>query len=215
VRPFPNLFSRSIRVPVVVIVVLVALVQPALIFALQLMIEHDAIDVRAPLQQARLGLFVRAIDLQVVLHFTLAHEVGVEGLVVLVIWILMAFQEAPACPGQRHRLVSVPGHARGLDQPLVAEMTQVARAWISRAAVMVSEVTSGDHSKGTDRSERTRLRAAQGVLTVAVADKLALQSARQIEVPRERMIHIAITITTIAISIGPTWMIMAVAALII
>jgi hypothetical protein len=53
-------------------VVLVALVEPTLVLALELVVEDDAIDMRAALQETRLGLFVRAIDLEVVFQFALA-----------------------------------------------------------------------------------------------------------------------------------------------
>ena len=65
---------------VVVVVVLVALVEPALVLALQLVVEDDALDVRAALQETRLGLFVRAIDLEVVFEFALAPQARVERL---------------------------------------------------------------------------------------------------------------------------------------
>ena len=48
VRPFANLIGRAIRMAVVVVVVLVPLVEPALVLALELVVEDDALDVRAP-----------------------------------------------------------------------------------------------------------------------------------------------------------------------
>jgi hypothetical protein len=56
-RPLTNLIWRSIRVSIVVLAVLVMLVQPALVFALEFMIKDDPIDTGAAFQQARLGLF--------------------------------------------------------------------------------------------------------------------------------------------------------------
>ena len=68
VCPLANLIRRAIGVAVVVVAVAVVLVKPALILALELVVEDDAIDVRAALLEPRLGLFVRAIDLDVVLQ---------------------------------------------------------------------------------------------------------------------------------------------------
>jgi hypothetical protein len=65
--PFANLIRRPVGVSVAVIAVLVALVQPTLVLALELVIQHDAIHTRATLQEPCLGLFVGAIDLDVVL----------------------------------------------------------------------------------------------------------------------------------------------------
>jgi hypothetical protein len=72
VRPFANLIGRAIRMAVVVVVILVPLVEPALILALQLVVEDDALNVCTPVQETVLGLFVRAIDLEVVFQLALA-----------------------------------------------------------------------------------------------------------------------------------------------
>ena len=45
---------------------LVALVEPTLAVALELVIQDEALDVGAAFQQSRLGLFAGAIDLEVV-----------------------------------------------------------------------------------------------------------------------------------------------------
>ena len=100
VGPFANLIGRPIGVAVVVVMVLVALVEPALVFALQLVVQDDAIDVGAAFEQPRLGLLVRAIDLEVVLQFTLARQARVKALLVLLIPVSMALEEAAAGLGQ-------------------------------------------------------------------------------------------------------------------
>jgi hypothetical protein len=71
VGPIANLIRRAIGMAVVVVVVLVPLVEPELVLALQLVVEDGALDVRTPIQETVLGLFVRAIDLEVVLQFAL------------------------------------------------------------------------------------------------------------------------------------------------
>ena len=72
----------------------------------------------------------------------------------------MALQKVAAFLGQADRMIAVPGHARGLDQPLFAQVSQVARAWIGGAAVVVAQITTGDHSECTDGRERARFGAA-------------------------------------------------------
>jgi hypothetical protein len=64
VRPFANLIGRAIGMAVVVVMVLVAFVEPALVLALQLVVQDDALDVRTAVQETVLGLFVGAIDLR-------------------------------------------------------------------------------------------------------------------------------------------------------
>jgi hypothetical protein len=139
-----------IGVAVVVVVVLVAFVQPALVLALELVVQHDPLDVGAALEEPRLGLFEGTIDLQVMLQFALARQACVEGLVVLVVAISMTLEEAAAILGQDHRVIAITRHADGLDQPLFAKVSKVARAWIGRAIVVVPDITTGDHSKGAN-----------------------------------------------------------------
>jgi hypothetical protein len=184
------------------------LVQPALVLTLEFVVEDDALDVGAALEQARLRLFVGAIDVEVVLQLALARQARVERLPMLSIEVPMAFEKSAAGLGQRDRMVSVPGHASGLDQPLFAQVPKVAGAWISRATVMVPEIATGDHSKGTHGRERARLGASQGVLTIAVANQLALGSARQADMARER-------VPCLAGALGPAGMVFTVAPVLI
>ena len=90
-----------------------------------LVIQDDAIDVRAAFEQPRLGLLVRPVDLQVVLQFTLARQARVKALLVLLIPVSMALEEAAAGLGQHHRVVAVPGHACSLDQSLFTQVPKV------------------------------------------------------------------------------------------
>jgi hypothetical protein len=115
VRPVANLIGRAVGMSVVIVVVLVALVEPALVLALQLVVQDDALDVRAAPQEMRLGLFVGAIDLEVVFQFTLPSEARVERLMMVPIEVPMALEKAAAVLGQTDRMVPVPRHARGVD----------------------------------------------------------------------------------------------------
>lgn len=108
VRSVANPIGRAIRMAVVVVVVLVPLVEPALVLALQLVVEDDALDVRTAVQETVLGLFVRAIDLEVVFQFPFAPQARVERLRVLVIGIAVALEEAAPVLRQTHRMVAVP-----------------------------------------------------------------------------------------------------------
>ena len=124
--PGLNLFRRAFRVAVVVVVVPVVLVEPALVLALQLVVEHDALDVGAALAETLLGLLVGAVDLQVVLAFARADEAGVEGLVTLWMRVPVALQQAVSGLRQSYRVVAVARLAGRLDQALLAEMAKVA-----------------------------------------------------------------------------------------
>src|SRR5439155_5769271 len=116
VGPLANLIGRAIGVAVVVLVVFVPLVEPPLVIALELVVEDDAVDVCAALEQACLGLVVGAIELEVVLQFPLARQARMEGLVVLVVPVSMALEEAAAVLRQDHRVIAITRHADGLYQ---------------------------------------------------------------------------------------------------
>jgi hypothetical protein len=195
---------------VVVVVVLVPLVEPALVLALDLVVEDHALDERTAVQETVLGLFVRAIDLKVVFQFPFAPQARVERLRMLVIVIAVALEQAAAVLRQAHRMVAVSGQARGFDQPLFAQVPQVARAWISRAALVVTEITTGDHSECADGRERSRLGAAQGVVAIAVVNQLALWSARQVNMSAECIRDLAIAFSSVAISVGPAGIVIAI-----
>src|SRR5262249_37548073 len=70
--PLADFFIAPIGVPVVVGAVAIALVEPRLVLALELVIEDDAVDGRAPIRQALRRAFVRPIDLNVVGELALA-----------------------------------------------------------------------------------------------------------------------------------------------
>ena len=215
VRPFANLIGRSIRMAVVVVMVLVPLVEPALVLALQLVVEDDALDVRTAVQETVLGLFVRAIHLKVVFEFPFAPQARVERLLVIVTVIAVALKEAAPVLRQAHRMVAVSGHARGLDQPLFAQVSQIAGPWISRAPIVVPEITTGDHSERTNGRERPGFGAAQGVFAIAVVHELALWSARQVNMSAECIRDLAIAFSTVAIAVRPSWIAVAVSRVLI
>jgi hypothetical protein len=95
-----------------------------------------------------------------VFEFPRAPQARVEGLVGLVVAVSMALEEGAAVLRQDHRMIAIPRHTDGLDQPLLAKVPEVARAWISRAIVVVPEITTGDHSKRANGRQRAGLRAA-------------------------------------------------------
>jgi hypothetical protein len=94
-------------------------------------------------------------------------------------------------------------HPNGFDQALLAKMSKIAGAGIGWAIVMVSEITTGDHSKRADSRKRPRLRSAQGVLAVAITHQLTLQASRQFEIACERLAQIRGAVSRLAIALWP------------
>jgi hypothetical protein len=195
---------------VVVVVVFVPLVEPALVLAFQLMVEDDALDVGTAVQEAILGLFVGAINPEVVFKFTRARQASVEPLEVILVGVSMALEETASLLRENHRGIAIAGHARGLDQPLLAQVSEVAGPWISRAPIVVSEITTGDHSECTNGRERPGFRAAQGVFPIAVVHELAPGSARQVNMSAEHIWDLAIAFSIVAIAVGPAGIVVAI-----
>jgi hypothetical protein len=84
---------------------------------------------------------------------------------------------------------------------LLSEVPQLAGTGIERAAMLVVEITTGDHSKSTTRRERARFRAAQRVLAIAVAHGLAVGSAGQVEMAGEHVAWIGVERAVLAFTV--------------
>jgi hypothetical protein len=93
---------------------------------------------------------------------------------------------------------------------LFAEVSQVAGPWIGRAPIVVSEITTGDHSECTNGRERPRFGAAQRVFAIAVVNELALWSARQVNMSAEGIPDLAIAFSIVAISVRPAGIVIAI-----
>src|SRR2546428_7589555 len=128
--------------------------EPLLVVALELVVQDDPIDPRAALFQALRFAFEGPIDLHVVLKLPLAFDARVEGLAAFPVAVTMALEQAAALLRQRYGVVARAGHTGRLDEPLLTEMSKVARSRISRTMVVVSEITTGDHSKRADGRQR-------------------------------------------------------------
>src|SRR5439155_20411940 len=100
--------------------------EPALVLALELVVEEDAFDVRATLSQAFRGAFVRAIDLDVMFEFPLAFDAMPERLAVTLIAVAMVFEQAAPFLRQRDRVLARARHSNRLNQSLFAQVSQVA-----------------------------------------------------------------------------------------
>ncbi|PYQ78897.1 MAG: hypothetical protein DMG03_27255 [Acidobacteria bacterium] len=77
---------------------------------------------------------------------------------------------------------------------MFAQVPQVTGSRIERSIAVISEITTGDHSKNANRCERPRFGTAQGVRAIPVAYDLALASARQIQIAREGVSRIPIAV---------------------
>ena len=103
-RPACDLFGLTIRSAVAVLLPSIALVEEALIIALELVVESDAAHPSTSASQALVGALVGAIDLGVVRQLARLPEAGVEGLARLVRAVVafatVGLEEVPAALSQ-------------------------------------------------------------------------------------------------------------------
>jgi hypothetical protein len=91
-------------------------------------------------------------------------------------------------------------------------MPEVARPRVGRSNLVVPAITTGHDSKRANGRKRTGLRAAQGVVTVAVADQFAFQFPWQVDMPRERVPWLLLALPIVAVALGPTCIITTIPA---
>jgi len=160
-RPALDFTLRSVGSAIGIRVASVALVEPLLILAFELVIEGYVLDAITSLEKTLDLVQVRLEDLRVVLQLTRFDEPGVELLMPLALtWILltrivialppMRFQQALPALGQEYRDVAPARHPGGVDEAQFAEVPELAVAHVQRPFVSVSEVLAWHNSEGAD-----------------------------------------------------------------
>ena len=96
----------------------------------------------------------------------------------------MAFEKAAAAVREGDgALASIQWHA--LDESLLLEVAEVSVTHVERGIARVAQVALGDDTKRPHGRQRARVGAVQAIVAIAVANQLAVGSARKIEVTRE------------------------------
>lgn len=185
VRPGLDFQRASVRSAVAVAAIAIPLLQELLELGLQLVLEHDSVDLRTGLVQA-LGLFeVGAVDGGVVLQLARSLDAVVEGLAVACLPVApVAFEKLAPGLGQRDP-GGVAVDADGLHQAGFPEVPELAVAWVEWLAVGIAQVAGGDDAEGADGRQRAAFETAEHVDAVAHPDVLPFASPRQVDVPRE------------------------------
>ncbi|OFW08217.1 MAG: hypothetical protein A3H96_23680 [Acidobacteria bacterium RIFCSPLOWO2_02_FULL_67_36] len=202
--PLRNLALVPIGSSIGVRTVSIALLEPSLVLALELVIEPHALDLEAARLEPRGLALVGAVDLGVVFELALTLEACVERLPMAAPAAAVRFEQVPATLGQHDRMFAMSGDARCLDQPLFAEVSEVALTRIQRPIRVVAQVASRYNPKGADRGECPALGAAQRVFAIAgIVDDLAVATAGQIEIAREDIARVGAAVAGIAIAVRP------------
>jgi hypothetical protein len=184
-QAFQDLVQSTIGPAVAVVAVAVPFLEEFLVFALQVVLQHDAVDVRAFVAQPFGLLEVRAIELRVVLQLPRSLDAVVELLRVARVSTQPAcFEQVAALVGQRDD-GRITIEADGVHEAGIAQMPQFAVARVERTVEGVAEVVGPDDAEGADRSQRARLGAAEGVVVAVIVDVFAFEATRQVDVFHE------------------------------
>src|SRR3954454_14072077 len=129
-RPVFDLPRVAIGLAVVVLALPIALVQPFLVLALQLVVEDHALDAGVTLLEAVGDAEIRLVDLRVVFELAFAFEPRIELLARVLVAASMRLQEVTAAVGQDDSDVAATVEPDGADEALLAQVAQVAAARI-------------------------------------------------------------------------------------
>ena len=160
-RPPRDLRLVAIGMAVVVIALTIALVQPPLIIAFELVVEDDALDARAAGAQPLRHVEVRLVDLRVVFDLARAFEASVERLAAFAGAVAVLVEEIAAAIGQDDGDIATPVQPDGIDQSLFAQMAQIAATRIGGSPGLIPELGRRHDPKRAHRRQRACLGAAQ------------------------------------------------------
>ena len=183
-----NLVEVAIRPAIAVVAVAIPFLEELLIVGLQLVLEDDAVDVRALFVKALGLLEICPIELRIVLQLARPLNAVMEVLPFAgIVGRPSRFEKVAAFLRQRdHRRVAI--DADGLHQAGLAQMPQLAVTRVERLVEGVAQVVGAGDAEGADAAQRARLRAAQRVVVAVIVDVLAFEAAREIDAVHE---HIA------------------------
>jgi len=222
-RPLFYLPRVAVGVAVVVVSLTIPLVQPLLIFPLELVVEDDPIDTGVALREAFRFAKVGPADVSVVFELARSLDAGIELLarvaiplpLGLRIAVAVRLQKVAASRREHHGQVPAAIHPDGVDQFLLAQVPEVARPGIGWPVGMVAEVAGRHNAKRADRGQGSRFGAAKRVFTAAVANDLAFQSAGEVEVFHEHITGIGTTFASITVAFQPACVAPAIAILLV
>ena len=121
VGPFLDLRWLAIRPPISVVAVGIPFVQPLLILTLELVIEHDAVDVGLALSELLRFAKVRLVDLRVVFDLAGLYQARIELLAVILIAVrAMRVQEIATAVRENDHMIPMTVEALSSDEPLFA-----------------------------------------------------------------------------------------------
>jgi hypothetical protein len=193
VRPLLDLTRVAIGPPIAVRPAAVSLLEPFLVFALELLLEDDAPDLAAVFTEPFFLPQIGAIELRVVRQLPRAADAGMEGLLAWIVALAaMGFQEVATTFRERHRARSMLERYEP-HEPFLAQMAQGGITRTERLLSCIVQIPLGHDPKRADRPHPATLIAIQFVSVVAIEDDLSFRPARQIEAVDERIAWVSIS----------------------
>jgi hypothetical protein len=170
----------------------VGFLEEHLILAPKVLFEDYALNVRALFDQALRGPQIRSIELRVVNQFTLTGWPVMERLPWVVICGSVRLQKFSSALCERHEICAgLLVHGRDMaNQPLRAEVFNVAVPQVGSPVVAVPEIVDRDDAKGPDGCERAHFGATQVVLFVGDRHWFAIEPPWQVEALSEDLARI-------------------------
>jgi hypothetical protein len=161
--------------------VAIALLQELLVLALQLVVEHHPMDVRAVIPEALRGATIGPIDRGVVRQLARLLEPGVKSLPGLIhIVSASRLEHVPPFTSEDHDVTVSAAERHRLHQALVAQVTQ------ATFVGDVSQILDPGNAEGADRGQRPTLRSVQFVGSIPHQDELTFVPLGKVEAARDR-----------------------------
>jgi hypothetical protein len=191
-RPLPNLVAGAIGSAVAVAFPAIALLEEALVFALQLVVEDHAADMTTALPDLLCRSFVRTVEVRVMRDLGPPGKARIEALAVIERTVLSCIQKVATAVCE--------GHERGA-RTSCAERTRFDEARTPQVLdlpVAISACTIGGwlqlalrHGpKRANRRQQPNVGSGQLVRALADRDTLSASAARQCEPPGEHITRI-------------------------
>jgi hypothetical protein len=135
-------------------------VQPLLVLALEFIVEDHALNAGVTFFEPVRDAEIRLVDLRVVFELAFSFEPRIELLARVLVAASMRLQQVTAAVGQDDGDVAAAVEPNDADEPLLAQVAQVAAARIRFAPGVIAQVVRGNDAKGANGAQRARLGAA-------------------------------------------------------
>ena len=112
-------------------------------------------------------------------------------------FVSITLKKVAAFLRQHHNGAAMAWHADGLNQTLFAKMANVGRTVVRWCVLVITKLTSWHDPERADGGQGASFASAEGVFASTIANDFSLWSTRKIDVTRERITRISISLLTL------------------